>query len=1173
MINTSSNIVSLKQDQDLSDAVHLSIETVRSALQKNYNFDSKPSEIVAKDHHVTFLKFFDDSICEVYPVFTINQLNDLYIISQTKFDELEEKQGLFSGCMVNGEKLTKSYYRGVQNGVRLLFLSLWVNKAILLPYEFGLPGGEWHFDNRFRHLFYSEISAAARNENTRFNSNITHPTEEARGMQNARSGYWYKMILTSTWYTAEEVELNEILQFVTVGITKSKYQVHLFVELLENLFGEALKFSKSDFTSARTEKYYSEGKVGHATKELNASGDIELQQHFKGKYRHKVTKVNKVTKATLSNEDKLNRVIESLKGKNISSLKEFISNVIDITVTHMGDKDNVLSNIYVNSIPEQYHGSINYWLDIQKTFLKKKKYESESSGFQALGWFNIYLFLYLPWWYEKNTLSVSQPPKYPSTLNTLNGEIFINRWTETSPSLPLDFLSFMDLIRKAKGWQNNTAYGVLISFVVFMRWCEHKKRRLQDANEFINLIETDDLPRPTKYRQSQKTPLTRRLFKLFIRYCYALENIQCQLIDKVEKGAISVEHLKQLGGQGANYIHLSNSPIKGAMDINEPCRLLQPRLINIDTFGIKIPTISIEGLKGELRIRGFYRFFAHDEYEVNGEVKTLIYPGDLIIMLLTLETGIRGIHLKWLDLDTFDIRVDHSNLGSYLHPLTVNTDKVKTEPWVSTVSANTIKLCLKQKIWRQNISNNSFNYKVYYQGNENSKFGSFRCLFAKNTESGSPTTQLDECWLALLKSFNQFLIDNNLREEPMYKIRPVNSNYYGEINRAAIKTDFTKTGHEFTPLTYVKRSTIHASRVSVVKERTRYLPENIVGKCFTGQNESIVSYYNLIDPEDHYENQNLQWADKDRSSEVNVPIVDEGNINTTRGCAMDKGIAQDVEQALKAYGLINISLYTDSDGNIEDGISLLRSKNDLQLGPNPTHFCPFGNKCTKEVLETHEYDKACAICAYAISGIDHLPAISAAKDAAREKSIENKEVLKRVRDLNPPDLDMINEVDELVNRYAIEAEAWEYRENDLNKKVEGIRKGFDQGEFSVGKPEFICKLYERVQFDKNDHQVSYLIKRLKDCKALPLLETKSIRAKFELGKRKLKACKNPRELLNFDTTHNPAKELYSLIHSYKSVYGISDNTIFKLLEMSPEAIMKLDGRVHPLLSVKEDCNE
>jgi len=1183
MINIGSEIHFLKDGKALSDAVHEAVTTVWKVIKEHHQYQGDTDAITNrrnfKGEALSFLRFFGDDFQKENGELSKDDVCKLYSLTGYSGAKRPSNEEIIALSLSTGSPkrsaIKKSFYGGIKLGLQLVFVRLWIDKALVLPYDFEPPRCEFIFEEKFRPLFFSPVSSSVRAQNSRFNPTLTYKNLEERRMCDSRSVCWLKLILATNWYQAKDLKLSELCEVrdlnfdKTNEFTNSKLQIHLLTYVFIDHFGTGVGFTADEFEEAQLKFYISINN----NREANATrAKLGLEPVYSKLIpEHKQARNMGDSYKNLSKKEKLERQNERHKDKLKKSIKEIYSafttatelelvkSLMSLTMTQMGNKGQVFEEVYADAIPEQYHQAVKYWLSVQSLYADKKSYENPTQLNVTMGLFYSYLFIYLPYWYSKNQLRANSPD-FPSTLNKLNCEVFINRWTGQTDELPMDFVRFIELYAEIKGWTNNTHHGNLAPMIVFLRWCENKKRRLPDACDFENLLENDDLPSYTAYKQSRKAPLTRRVFKMFVRYCHALHDFQTQIEAKVQAGELNPA---LFGGHGCIINFVDETPVNKSTRPSRHfrSRTVQPIDFCLEDYGLERPTVSFEDEGGgQYPINSFYRFFYHNTYLVGDEKKELVYPGDLRVCLLAMNTGIRAMHLRWLDLDTFGMRINPKMLDDYLHPLTVNTDKVKTQPWVATVSALTVSLCLEQKAWRRQISNESFNKHIFYNGNKKSKFGAFRPLFSCYPDSGLTTSSVDDCFLSLLLSFEIFLKEHGFNEEPMYKIRPVGQKYFDEPNPELVKVELTKEGLEHTKITYAKRTTVHACRNSVVKEKTRYLPERIVGKHITGQHPRLVTYYNLRDPEDHYADQNRQWISEPGAPNVNVPMSDEvfnrEMPSNNFGSTMHQGVTADPKQAIEAYGLISIHLITDENGNPKDGISMLQAKEKCKLACNPAHYCPFDNNCPKEVIEDLGEVKACAICPYAISGINHLPAISAAKDACYEEFVDAREKLSMLRQDKSTDLEMIAELEEIVDRKSLYTNGWKYRETELLARLDDIKRGFETGAYTVGKPEFIANMLEATFFSESDNQGDYILKRLRDCKAFPLLETKQIAAKFEMSKRKLMALKDPASALNFDVSLNPMKELYSLIQSYKDLHGISNEQVKQMLNLTPQHLME-----------------
>ena len=154
-----------------------------------------------------------------------------------------------------------------------------------------------------------------------------------------------------------------------------------------------------------------------------------------------------------------------------------------------------------------------------------------------------------------------------------------------------------------------------------------------------------------------------------------------------------------------------------------------------------VPLVFIEG-----KLQPIYYVPANLTHEVtstkNGE--QYIYPTfqTLFENLIAIETGLRHIHIRWLDRDKFDVSYNESTNGiqqyiTELHvqyitanesnEIEVGTDKVKTEPWKPYVSSRVLNLLRRLKAFQDTLDVDV--PSLWYDGHEGSIHGKIKSLF------------------------------------------------------------------------------------------------------------------------------------------------------------------------------------------------------------------------------------------------------------------------------------------------------------------------------------------------------------------------------------------------------------------------------------------------------------
>jgi hypothetical protein len=117
--------------------------------------------------------------------------------------------------------------------------------------------------------------------------------------------------------------------------------------------------------------------------------------------------------------------------------------------------------------------------------------------------------------------------------------------------------------------------------------------------------------------------------------------------------------------------------------------------------------------------------------------------------------------------------------------------------------------------------------------------------------------------------------------------------------------------------------------------------------------------------------------------------------------------------------------------------------------------------------------------------------------------------------------------------------------------LEMMRQRVERGEsdktWHIQKPEVIERHLRRVSFPSN--ATEYLLARLAESEAFPMLESTQIRGRFELLRRKLLANVGKiQEAFSLEMAANPAAECLGLIRSIVGAHNISIYDLTRMLE-------------------------
>lgn len=125
------------------------------------------------------------------------------------------------------------------------------------------------------------------------------------------------------------------------------------------------------------------------------------------------------------------------------------------------------------------------------------------------------------------------------------------------------------------------------------------------------------------------------------------------------------------------------------------------------------------------------------EHSVERKGEWVFYPQLNYIRhnIIALETGVRSIHIRWLEKLTYDMHIDRSRSLPPLCKLRINTDKANGA-WDSTVSKNVIEVLDRQKAMIKWFNDPSMDVPVWYDYHEESPFGKITSLFPKGETPG-----------------------------------------------------------------------------------------------------------------------------------------------------------------------------------------------------------------------------------------------------------------------------------------------------------------------------------------------------------------------------------------------------------------------------------------------------
>jgi hypothetical protein len=1013
-------------------------------------------------------------------------------------------------------ELPASYNSVMSSFLKMVFIALWARKILVTALDFQTVTSNHDI---FDHLCV-ELNVECLSSIRGLHPLSSLPSQYKRAEANdnsSRVNFWIRTLFCTTFYTLADVEAADCQ------------------ELFDNAYGTGEK---------RLRRYYVKDFLLMLTKA--DPGKSEVVNCIFGAYDQaretelELAKQAKEEQRIAEGKSRFSSVDESydLAAKISNSGEEF--NFQDILKTYF--TPNKLKRIFdlkthydYDPIYKSMHPAVQDFVMLMnalfRSFIKSKKLLKEHGHVLVLNLLLSYLACFLPNFIRRRDGSLNEHPKGFEALNCTilftRQHIFVDGVLNYEKEPPPTFLTYMDMYAKAQGWHNDTHYARVLVCEDFCTYIQDNRNELKGAESFVNNFTASCFPVTQRRTGTVKKIIPRDYFATFLSMLYSLEYLVMHINDMavgrncgILNGRLCKVNIYDLQDSHA-WSGLMSKHAQGANGIG---------MVNLDLVNY----CPIFFHAGKIyRMTYVPRFFTLMDYEVSGTLVKRISPSQLRVTIAMCETGLRQHHIVWLDKDRFDCVMDKYS-KSQLAPLFVNSDKSHGE-WTAIVARHVMRLFDRQRDFYNECSFAHYNEDIWYGGVEGAKFGKYKPLFR-----GVGDGRADALW----KNYKLFPVYLLMLQ---YFIRETMGDTGGDAlvyykNSLGGKMPVDDYSVEF--LNKVSRNSLssphtpHALRAGFVSEAIRFLPPSIIGQFMTGQTEELVWYYAIFDGKnmpDHqklladYLQKNMQALGQGEAPEL-AKVVMEMNAR------LMSSIRKDPVKAVQDHGLVSLTGVKES----ESGVEVLRAKRYTQLAFNNCHICPFGNHCPKEVVEQFGAGQPCALCPYAIRGVDHLRAISVEKDKAKEmmagvlKHIKEHRALKK----SSQNIQAIEKLNAEHDRHAREAFALEAIEQQLYLMA---KSGQLQSLYANDK-EGVVSHYQKIQLTEDEH----LLKRLIDVQNFPDATSPELNTKFAYMRTALLVKESKiEELLKVDD-RSPAHKLGSQIGSMLSSGALHVNDVLRI---------------------------
>ena len=923
---------------------------------------------------------------------------------------------------------------------KMVFIVLWCRRKVLLPINFTAPYNQEDILDKITTQYGSKTLEYVRSVNSK--SSIPYMGALNSADRLLRATCWYRLVLTSTIYDPSDLNEEDIK-------TLYSNSVRPFPSLFSRFYVKDLILVLAAKTPMRKilDDY------------LTAiSEEAAVQRVKREKKRRESIKKNKDALATKTTLTFLEGGDHTLKG----------------LIQHYGSVAVVRDCFAIddaNSLPEGYKHLPQKVTDfcllidrVYKSFIRSKRLQQDKNAWAPLNFMLCYCAMYLYKYYMNRDGHLGN---YPSTLNDFScslyitaDELLLEGFARFTHEPPQTLLGYIKGVSQRLLWSNSTHYSRVQPIDHFFTYIVESSHLISGSDKVANTFTEACYPRLQKRHGTVKKPIPRAYFATFLSMLYSLESL--------------VMHLNQMADGTMPGVVNGELVIPSVTELNE-----HPYWSGIwGSEGLACEGLNLAVLNycpifyHENKIQRFEyipRFYRIVEMEINNRIQRRVVPNDVRLTQLMCETGIRQQHLIWLDKEQYDRYLDRGS-RRVLAPLFVSTDKAHGE-WSAITARHVIDLLDRQRGWYDACTSEDYRQDLWYGMKEESKFGRFKPLFR--------TAGISKHW-ANYKSFPLFLLclqyfirvqlkDVVLPDFVWVRNRGQGKEFISDYRLGNLATlNVISIRSEVTP---------HGLRAGFVSEAIKFLPPSLVGRYFTGQTEELVYYYALIDDDPVVSHEQLLFS----AVMKNVEKVQRGEAPHLSDAVFKlnqrlmAAIQKDPEEAITKHRLMSLARVKGA----KSGIDIIRSKESTNPAYNATHICPFNNICPKEVAEMFGFTNVCAVCPYAIRGVDHLPAISAEKDKYKELMIG---VLQMIEDLlqrkpenrNEVELEKLEREHDHFARQAVVLEAIEMQ------LVEMANSG-QRNELVVQKKEEIIGHYQRTAVGDNEK----LLKRLVDAQNFP----------------------------------------------------------------------------------------
>lgn len=886
---------------------------------------------------------------------------------------------------------------------KLFFIVLHKEKAVLLPYEFSRPMTDWFNEIETKFDIWAETIKPFRDLELARRATSSLDSQDATfGLAESRRGRRLiqcssKLLLATDWYTVESINVLEVEE-VRCKLLSRNFFITTPLPLLQ-----VMEFLRDCYP-------------------LRASGPLSAWidlQHLE---------------VVRSFESSLRTHILAALNSDLDALHiaQTVFNVGYVPFTDFAH-DKIGSWDIVGSVRQSYKLDIreayNVWLECQQYFFDSKHLEMNRQYRSYFGRLNVWLFVYLPAWMNRNPGSKFL---YPSAPNKFSGRFHYD-CSSSITDRPLSLVEFYKLMGWIYNYNCATSYRCFFDVLIVSQdldGCENLKQPVYTR------------PTSVKYNAVTKNIFPGGILLFYVEYLSAIERVS----DFLFEDSIRLHRAFLRSERRNTFFSFENFGYVPFFYWEGECYLIKEISRSLLSFTM-------------IGRRNYYN------------------PGLIRFVLLLLEVGPRGQAGQWLDARTYDRLADRvSSHPLHLTTLCLNTDKVHSTPIFVITINRAIWLLDAQREWRDHMHKkcgaSAFGNEIYYDGRSHTKWGKILPLFAYVGGSGEPfsDTAYAKFWTHCCFSFQVFLHSNGISDVQLVAYMPVSSTgrhidwekwVSGMVKPSSLKIVSPESDNGtiysgvHSPLSFRAKVTPHGARASFVTEMSTLLsPEDVA--MLTGQSAGQVVKYTKSD----VLRRNLQGAYnwRDVRGQLNRASKERPRLSEVSNQLEDLRDSPDFIENASRKGWV-----TSATGPFKKALELIASDKQRTFGVSDTHICVLSFECSSEVIEQVGY-RNCPYCPLAIYSVNNIVAVAAQRTLSYDSYRTLTETIMR-RPQNWSDAEKLND-SRLLQSSGKEAIGWSIVEANLWAMIRSSNLENTQ-DLLVGDRDLVISSFQRYEVERD----------------------------------------------------------------------------------------------------------